>query len=1005
MANKYFTEEVMKLEQTQIAKTLKENIFNKNTNFVFSTDVVASSWFSWCVKNLNNSEKIFCIAAERFIAWDKFKSKYMQDDEKACKPIPAQMRKIFTHNLLRRNKTEHFLKKIINPQYAENALSFSDWISSNLTSLKLWADKGFDLSDEEECDYSLIFNEYKNFLEKNNFFEQAWLNPNFSNAHENFIIFYPEIFEDYCEYKNIFDSSKNIQSVHFCKNESEETCPKLYYFSDSRRELRKTALYVRKLHDEGASWNEIALHIPDLETIRPYLERELKLYNIPTIFHAGTPLTSCSAGQIFSLIQNCFQSDFSYDSVRALVLNGYIPWNNAEIEVNGEKFKRDLCTELVRFGQENHCVCSYTKKTEDKNGQIKETKFSTWEESFSKTDDELLFNFYKNLKKQIEAVCKAKSFEDLKKAWFIFLDGNGTTPLISKEKFKLAQFESSNKILGRCINELEKLIVLEKLYLNNSDIKIENVFNFFINELNEIIYAPQPEKIDAINVYKYKNAAAAAFNYNFILNCTQTSINVNSKPLNFLSEEKRKKLGIKDNDCTKTFIELYNSTGFSITSCAEKSFSGYAIPHSDFKIYEKNIDSKEENDQLEILDCEDFIICEGKNIRSKAQAKNLTQNQILQFNNWISHSKFNSSYKENESLNLKNLLKNTIKDNFSLTATSENPRITQSDLSCFFPCPRNWIFKNILRIKEDDLDTELINKYEIGNILHKVMELLLEKWQEPSHIFKNILPTAKDNQFFHTLIENSESEEILSIINEDIAKSFCEAIEKLDYNHRPLVKDILLSQKNSFCKTILTFLHNFCDINLFGNWQIVATEKKLSFSPEEKNYTLYGKIDCLLKQNTDEEIYAIVDYKTTKLPSATEANASIIKESKDESKELQNFQLALYKIIVDNNKMNAQQGIFASIKTGKTNTVFCSDSSSTRKIKASDFLKETVPVFFEYCDYFSKKINSFNFEPCKKQKEITNKNKFSQLDIYSNCAECNYRTICRTTFSISEHKL
>lgn len=1001
----------MKLEATQIAKILKEHICEQKTFFVFSTDVTASSWLSWCAKEINKNEQIFSISAERFIAWDKFKSKYIKLKEKDCKPIPSQMRKIFTNDLLRRNKTEHFLKKIINPIYAENGLSFVDWISSNLMSLKVWADKGFDLSDEEESDYCLIFNEYKSFLEKNNFFEQSWIAPDFLNTDEKFIVFYPETYEDFCEYQMFFDSSKNIQCVHVQPMKNEEDSPKLYYYSDSRREIRKTILYIRKLRHQGIDWNEIALHIPDLETIRPYLERELKNYEVPTIFHAGTPLTSCSAGQIFSLIQDCFQSDFSYNSIRALVLNGYIPWSNAEIEINGKKTQRDLCTDLVRFGQENHCICSYTKKTETEQGIVTQKKISTWEESFSKSDDELLFNFYKNLKKQIESICKTKSFEDLKKSWFIFLEGNGSTPLISKEKFKLPQFEESDKILGRCIRELEKLIVLEKLYLKHGELKIENIFSFYINELNKIVYAPQPEKIDAVNVYKYKNAAAAAFNYNFILNCSQTAISVSSKPLNFLSEQKRFKLGIKDYDSTKSFISLYAATGTSISSCAERSFSGYAIPHSSFKICKQKQNEKL-NDQLKELDFEDFIICEGKNIRNKIEAKELTENQVLQFNNWKAHSNCGTTYKEKESSNLLKTVTETVENKYC-AEKSDLPRITQSDLANFFPCPRNWLFRNVLKIKEDDFNTELMDKYETGNILHSIMDFLLKKWQEPAHVFKTVLPLSTENGFSHNLLDaaqesdNNKNQIVSSIILNDIEECFFNTIETQKYNRRTLVKDILISQKNNFCKTILSFLSYFCSSSLFGNWRIVATEKQLFFTPDGKEYSLYGKIDCLLKQITDEgeEIYAIVDYKTTALPKGSEANACLVEKNPIEVDELKNFQLALYKILVDNNKMNAQQGAFISIKNKKDETIFYPDSNTKKNTKATEFTEKTIPVFFEYSDYFSKKLKSMSFEPFKKEKIITDKNKFYQLDEYSDCSNCSYKTICRTTFSISENKL
>ena len=47
----------MKLESTEIAKILKENNCDQKTYFVFSTDVTASSWLSWCAKEINKTEQ------------------------------------------------------------------------------------------------------------------------------------------------------------------------------------------------------------------------------------------------------------------------------------------------------------------------------------------------------------------------------------------------------------------------------------------------------------------------------------------------------------------------------------------------------------------------------------------------------------------------------------------------------------------------------------------------------------------------------------------------------------------------------------------------------------------------------------------------------------------------------------------------------------------------------------------------------------------------------------
>ena len=50
----------------------------------------------------------------------------------------------------------------------------------------------------------------------------------------------------------------------------------------------------------------------------------------------------------------------------------------------------------------------------------------------------------------------------------------------------------------------------------------------------------------------------------------------------------------------------------------------------------------------------------------------------------------------------------------SKTLSNENVKISaRSDLENFFPCPRKWIFKTVLKLKEDSLDTDLMQPIQV----------------------------------------------------------------------------------------------------------------------------------------------------------------------------------------------------------------------------------------------------------------------------------------------------
>ena len=80
----------------------------------------------------------------------------------------------------------------------------------------------------------------------------------------------------------------------------------------------------------------------------------------------------------------------------------------------------------------------------------------------------------------------------------------------------------------------------------------------------------------------------------------------------------------------------------------------------------------------------------------------------------------------------------------SKTLSNENIKISaRSDLENFFHCTRKWIFKTVLKLKEDSLDTDLMQPYDIGNLNHKVLELFVSSFTGKRNLFCNNLGLDK----------------------------------------------------------------------------------------------------------------------------------------------------------------------------------------------------------------------------------------------------------------------
>lgn len=315
-------------------------------------------------------------------------------------------------------------------------------------------------------------------------------------------------------------------------------------------------------------------------------------------------------------------------------------------------------------------------------------------------------------------------------------------------------------------------------------------------------------------------------------------------------------------------------------------------------------------------------------------------------------------------------------------------QITQSDLNEFFPCPRNWILKSILKLKDYSLETELIDKFEQGTINHETMKLLFDE-------FKNRyqkIPVCKDGSF------GDLQKEIQNLVTECVKKAIHS--KNITCGSSPLSLEVLVSQQKLFEQIILSFLYVFCaekSDKSFGGCSIVATEKWLSAKNPFKDYGIAGQLDCILSD--DEENIIIIDYKNGDIPTIKEC------QKNEDLGILKNFQCAEYISLFNNqNKksIKVSEMAFYSIKKGSCSVVVNENlTNGSHASQTMDEYEKTLELFNEYTDEFYKKIEN------EKLKPITNKNEtvFNYVNVFNNCKKCNFRSICRSCFTVAGKKL
>lgn len=925
-----------------IESTITENLKDQNTIFVFPTGTSGNLWADYIVQN----GRIKCVASQRFIAWDNFKSEAIKCKVQGKSSIPGVMRKVFATNLIEENKNQPFLKRIILEKYKDSSQSFANWISGLLPQLQSWKKTTANISDfdEEDQDYESIYKKYSDFLDEHNFFDPAWEKPPFTPNGNKYIIFFPEILQDFAEYQELLQNTPHIQLINLPKTGGsvlpEETKPVCNFYPDSRSELKSLCMEIKRCHEEeNVPYSQMAVSVSDMDIYKPYLLRDFDFFQIPIVIKSGQNLGNYRAGGLFNQILECTKSNFSFEGVKALVMNNELPWKN-----------RDLLNTLIQFGKAENCMCAFEEN---------DVLIDPWEYSFKnvnwkdkKTPGGVnLIDFYRNFKHQIKGIAECKTFGDINRKWFELRQD-----LFEEENFQ----PYTDMILSRCISELSKLIDLELKY---KDFKVPDPFAFFVEILKDTDYVPQNKEF-GVQVYPYKTVSSAPFQKHFVIDSCQKSLSITYTPLSFLREDKRRKLGLEEINPSDSFIALYqmNSIKPVSFSASSKNFEGFAICYSGLKM--EKTSSKINN--LNFLDSEKKFFTPGS---GSAFPERISTAQKIGFEQWCKNQRsLCSEQAESQGLeNWQEILKNSTLQ-FSGKGKKENNQfegkiiISQSSLKSFFKCPKSFYFEKVCGLGSVNNTTELTSNFTMGSIFHKILEE-----------FGNIC--IEENVYF-TEQQNTLNETFQDIFNRGFERSL--TLESIDVS--PIARKILQSQglqiKLAIEGAIIALL------NKFPGYTFLATEKWYNYAPKDKDFAYTGQIDCLL--TNPEGNIVLLDYKSSKssIPGTNELFG------KDDY--IPDFQMPTYFILMNNQKKPVcpDRAFFFDLKEKKF-IQFNGEKAKSAKITplTEDEVQNICSKTEQYVQIYVDAIKNGKF------------NSLNPFD-WETCAQCDYKAICRKTFTV-----
>jgi len=1000
-----------------VETVLLENVDKPGALFIFPTDVAASRWADHLLRMLNGGT----VAMEKFIAWDTFKQNSIRAKVQNKKSVPAVLRKMFIATLIRENAAlcsqnkEPVFTSLIHPVWARQADSYAGWLAGILPQLGIWfrqtvgrGSHGFSIAKIGELkpgkelsgDDRDLFNlalRYTLFLEKNGLFEPAWETPPFEDTGMECFIFFPESLSDFGEYRELLAASphvKTIQADSKAKDDAPSKEGDVFFYTNARSEITEAALYIIALHEnQKIPWDAVSVSFPDKGNYGPYVLREFDNRNIPYVRQSGKPLASYPPGQFFAAIAACGSENFSFASVTALLLNRHLPWKDEE-----------KIRDLIQFGIDNNCICSWTEEAPSKEGApSKEKKINVWEDAFeNRAGYGWLYVFFKKLTFMVNAIRYADSFSSIRKHYFAF-----RSSFFDMEKC----LDETNLVLSRCISELGYLIEIENSY---PDMRVPDPCAFFTDYLEEISYLAQ-QTSSGVAILPYRTAAPAPFDCHIVLGANQESLSTVFSFLSFLPRNKREKLKLNDNDASQAFITLhrFNSRLPAAFFCSEQTFTNYAIPHSALKTEIKPRDRFRDDpafggkfaadlyrDESEL--CASLYFSAGGRMKLPGKIHSI---QKRGFGEWLVRRKRGNTAGgntagDNETSHpfVENIRKRLVYERNDKNLENKYS-VSSSSLALYFKCPLQFIFSQVLKIKNVEIETSLMANETSGLVYHRIISLFLRELKKKGEaIIPPLLKGASSSQYMlpksyrDTLTEKTEI----------VFNSFPYLSENKD--DKPamsmLTARLLRAEKELFFTQLENFLIKF--ISFFEGFTVAASEGK--YTLDKGFYYLNGYIDCVLeKQDSGNQgsgnqgSLVIVDFKTKKMPALSDC---IGEEG------LADFQLPMYIRLAENEfGKPATAALFFSILDAEPRVLFgvIQDALSGRIIpaKEGDRITRGGGEYERIMDEFDKKAEQFALEISAEFSAGAFSFSPSHWEL---CQECGYNRVCRALYKVFQGK-
>jgi hypothetical protein len=988
-----------------IDSIIGEHIGDEEAVFVFPSEVAASAYADRLLLSSGQAGRR-ALPMDRFIAWDSFLEEAVLPHQKDRIAVSDVMRKMFAAMILeenarcaKKNKAPLFTS-VIHPEYARYSSSFASWVADILPQLRVWADsvggtaidaieqiQGGERArsaadsaslDDEARDYRTLIAHYKRFLADNGLFESAWERPPFTHNGKRYYLFFTEALADFSLYRTLLLAAAphvTIVKTPAIQGDAdrEDGAFQPYFLKNAKSETTAAALFIMNLRQNGVEYGDITVTSPDLETYEPYILDECAAHGIPVQNGSGKPLSSYPAGRLFSALSECASKKMAVSAVSSLLLNRSIPWKD-EAAIDA----------LIAYGLENNCVCSW----EAEDG----TPVDVWEHAFTKRPSPLRA-FYRSLKYAALGLSSAPRFAAIRDRYFAFRD-----TFIDIGKFRIDSggpaypaypvYNEANAVLGRCIAELSELIQIEKRFPR---VKVPSPWQFFVGHLDNTIYKAQSAS-DGVTLLPYRVSASVPSVCHIVLGANQNAMPQLFRELSFLSGVKKRRLHIEDIDASEVFFRLrqFSSARRAAFFCSEETFTGFALPYNGLGLlnsepqslasvlsaYGEDFHPSYYQDEARCFEAAGAGTPEPGNA---SEAHRFFAAQKSGFEAFAArHEKppaktgvFSEGNSETGGVGDVKGIKERVAARY---IKDSGLVVSASALLPYYQCALLWLFRNVYWLEEIDAEASLMSPFARGNIYHDVMKRVFTALKE-----KNLpLGFTKTDR-----MPGGTQDVFQSILEESVRAAFA-ALALRESGESALTEELLLPQQEAALEKCRILFEKM--LEKFEGCTVAEVEPEPEWEMSGAGYTLVGRPDLLLYDEADGH-YRIIDFKSGKTPSKIECTST-------EGEGVKNFQLPVYHTLAESRGfVPADAGFFVGIKDAQINQIFYPPSGDSSQDDKKDNKK---PSFAHVAKDVADKTRRYVREVLDADFE----NRYHKK--YGECLRCDYRRLCRTTFTIQK---